>query len=278
MWTSQARTSPENSDCQSSSMISRRLKTWPGRSASSHGPGTRAGQVDRLAADGDQVAGEIDRDLAGLDRARAALDGRGAVELAAAELGADAAEQLADAERLGDVVVGADLEADDLVDLGVLRGQEDDRSGCGRERPGRGRGRFGQHHDVEDQEVERDLAVAELVAGIVAVGREDDREALLLERVANRLADRRLVVGHEDPSTAHIDLIIRSLHCQDGGSGSLCSRYRRRGRSAARSTTRKVLPALLGVDADLAAHHVDHPLRDRRPRPKPSRSSEPLPR
>ena len=34
MWTSQARTSPRNSDCQSSSMISRRLKTWPGRSAS----------------------------------------------------------------------------------------------------------------------------------------------------------------------------------------------------------------------------------------------------
>jgi hypothetical protein len=37
-----------------------------------------------------------------------------------------AADELGDAERLGDVVVRAGLEADDLVELGVLRGEHQD--------------------------------------------------------------------------------------------------------------------------------------------------------
>ena len=41
----------------------------------------------------------------------------------AAQHGLHAADELGDAEGLGDVVVGAGLEADDLVELGVLRGE-----------------------------------------------------------------------------------------------------------------------------------------------------------
>src|SRR5262249_54002614 len=52
------------------------------------------------------------------------------------------------------------------------------------------------HHDVQDQEVE--AAVLDLALGLLAVGGEGDVEALLLERVADRLADRRLVVDDQD--------------------------------------------------------------------------------
>ena len=45
----------------------------------------------------------------------------------------DPAHQLAQPERLGQVVVGAELEADDLVDLVVARRQDEDRHlGAGR--------------------------------------------------------------------------------------------------------------------------------------------------
>ena len=79
-------------------------------------------------------------------------DAARAVELAAAELGADAAEQLADAEGLGHVVVGADLEADDLVDLGVLRRQQDDRDGAAAADVAADvEAAAARHHDVEDE-------------------------------------------------------------------------------------------------------------------------------
>src|SRR6478752_3879818 len=45
----------------------------------------------------------------------------------AAEQGPHARAELPDRERLGDVVVGAELEADDLVELVVAGGQHDDR-------------------------------------------------------------------------------------------------------------------------------------------------------
>ena len=47
--------------------------------------------------------------------------GAGAVAARAPQHGLHAADELGDAEGLGDVVVGAGLEADDLVELGVLR-------------------------------------------------------------------------------------------------------------------------------------------------------------
>ncbi len=102
------------------------------------------------------------------------------VELAAAELGAHAADQLADRERLGDVVVGADLEADDLVHLGVLGGQEDDRNrAAGAHVAADVEAGLAGHHDVEDQEVEVDLAL-KLRVGVVAVLGHRDLEAFLV--------------------------------------------------------------------------------------------------
>jgi hypothetical protein len=143
----------------------------------------------------------VDLDGAGFDLDR--LGQRRAVELAAAQLGAHAAEQLAHREGLGDVVVGADLEPDDLVDLGVLGGQEDDRHGAARAHvaadvePARPR-----HHDVEDEQVVGD-AVADPLGRLVAARRRGHLEALLGEGVADRVAHRGLVVGDQDAAAAH---------------------------------------------------------------------------
>ena len=47
--------------------------------------------------------------------------------LGPAQVGADTGKQLARAERLGDVVVGSDLESEHHVDLVVLRAEDDHR-------------------------------------------------------------------------------------------------------------------------------------------------------
>ena len=111
----------------------------------------------------------------------------------------DPGRELAQAERLGDVVVGAELQADDLVELGVLGGQHDDRHA-----------RFGAddaadldarqlgQHQVEQDEV-RALGT-ELGQGLAAVGGGDDPESVGFERVDQRLAQGGLVVDDEDRS------------------------------------------------------------------------------
>jgi hypothetical protein len=154
------------------------------------------------------VACEIDPHRAGLDPLALARR-RGPVELSPTELGAHAAQQLSDRERLGDVVVGTDLQADDLVDLGVLGGQQDDRHRAPRAHiaadvePASSR-----HHDVEDQEVEAGSVDAQLAVGVGAVLSQGDVEALLLERVAHRITNRGLVVGDQDPAVGHLDHAI----------------------------------------------------------------------
>ena len=90
-----------------------------------------------------------------------AAAGIGEVAVRAAQQRLDPAHQLAQAERLGQVVVGAELEADDLVDLVVARRQDQDRH------LGAGGADAAQHleavdagqADVEDHEV-RGLGVA----------------------------------------------------------------------------------------------------------------------
>ncbi|KAG1257630.1 hypothetical protein G6F65_015840 [Rhizopus arrhizus] len=75
---------------------------------------------------------------------------------AAAQHGLDAGHQLFGRERLGDVVVGAGLQAVHLVLLGTLGGQHDDRDGAGAlvvaqlARHGQA-GRAGQHPIQQDQ-------------------------------------------------------------------------------------------------------------------------------
>src|SRR6185312_14730288 len=85
------------------------------------------GQVERGAALGGDVGGGVDRDVADLDGGGGGRGGRrrrGAVA-GAAQHGPDAGDQLGHAERLHEVVVGAQLEADDAVGLEAAGGEHD---------------------------------------------------------------------------------------------------------------------------------------------------------
>ena len=117
----------------------------------------------------------------------------------AAQHGADAAAQLRQPERLGDVVVGAGLEPLDGVGLAVERGQHDDRHDVAA-RAQRAADVVavgpGPERDVEQDDVEV-LAAGELDRG-VAVGDGLDAVALAREGVRQRVAQRALVVDDED--------------------------------------------------------------------------------
>ena len=120
------------------------------------------------------------------------------VAVRAPQEGLDPAHQLAQPERLGQVVVGAELEADDLVDLVVARGQDEDRHlGAGRAQaaedleavdPGQ--------PDVEDDEVGR--LVRGDVQALLARAGDGDLVPLLLEGVLDPASDGVLVFDDED--------------------------------------------------------------------------------
>ena len=102
---------------------------------------------------GDHPPLEVDLDVVELEDARARLRaGRPAQD------GADAGGQLVGVERLGDVVVGAEVEALGLVGGRALRGQQDDR-----DRPALAQLAHDLdavevgHHDVEQHDVRADL-------------------------------------------------------------------------------------------------------------------------
>ena len=174
------------------------MKTWPGwrmRNASSSNAFGLIG--DDLAVAQQAMAAEI-----GLDRPE--IDDRRRPSTATAwsdrrKQRADPGGQLAQAERLGHVVVGAELEPDDLVELGVLGRQHDDRhAGLGPDDPADLDPRQLGEHQVEQDEV-RALG-PEPDQRLAAVGGGDDPESVGLERVDQRLAKGRLVVDDEDRS------------------------------------------------------------------------------
>ena len=172
-------------------------------------PELDAGQGDRHAVAGDLVPVEVDDQVAVDERrARGRVRGR---RSRAAEDRLDPEDELGRAERLGQVVVGAVLQARDPVERGASRRQDEDRGGGGLvvapdgpdDRPPVEL----REHEVEDDEgrpvafdrVERSRAVrgghhAEAVAlevgahepddlGVVV----DDQDRSLRERCAGRV-------------------------------------------------------------------------------------------
>jgi hypothetical protein len=148
---------------------------------------------ERHAVPEDTTAGQIDGEVAERDR-RQALGGH---LLEPAEERPDAGGELAQAEGLRHVVVGAELQPDDLVDLRALRGQHDDRDA-----------RFLAHdpadldaaelrqHQVEHDEVR--ALLAESLQRLPPVGGGHDPEAVGLQRLGQRFAESCLVVDDED--------------------------------------------------------------------------------
>jgi hypothetical protein len=154
------------------------------------------GQLERLAGERGDPGGRIDVHVADRDRGgrgRRAGRGRGP-----AQHGADARDQLGHAERLHQVVVGAELESDHTVGLLAAGGQHDDRHL---------RGRADYPADVaavgvRQAQVEQDdvgFVAAHRFEAVGARAGDADLVALALERRAQRIGDRRLVLDHRHP-------------------------------------------------------------------------------
>ena len=114
-------------------------------------------------------------------------------------MGADPRQQLAWPERLGDVVVGADLETEHDVDLIVLRTQDDHRH------PMAGAADLAAHveagevgkHEIEDDDVRmKDLEACQCLGRAL---RFLNGVALALACETHRPADECVVVDHQHP-------------------------------------------------------------------------------
>ena len=153
------------------------------------------GQLDRIAVDGDARGARVDPHGPDFDVGRGMAGG-------AAHQRAQARQQFFGVERLGDVIVGAGVEARDLVAPAVARGEDKDRKHLARLAPA-----F-QHGDavelgkpeVEHNRVVR-FGVAEEVT-FLAVGRGIDDIAGIAQRLF-QLALQILVVFHKQ--NAHIN-------------------------------------------------------------------------
>ena len=109
------------------SISTSRVSTRPAFvSRSSSSSNSLSGSATEFAADEHLVAVGVEAHVADLEDVGGGRSPRSA-DRDPAQRGAHTGDQLAQPERLGHVVVGADLEADHRVDLGVARGHHDDR-------------------------------------------------------------------------------------------------------------------------------------------------------
>ena len=207
---------------------------------------------------GDHAPLEVDLDVVEADHARAGLSAGGA-----ADDGPHARGELVGVERLGDVVVRAEVEALRLVGGRALGGEQDHRH----------RAPLAQlphhldpvqvrHDDVQQDDVRADLlGLGQRV--LAAVGGHD-AEALLRERDADELRDARFVVCDEDERLgAHASHLPIGVSVRPGG----CRREwvpvttcppvphgrARRGRSAGGRRHRRNLDVDVDIRAGLGA-------------------------
>ncbi len=152
-------------------------------------------QLHGLAPYLDRPPWEIDHDVAAVDQLVAATGQVG--RRRTPEKRADATSELADRERLRDVVVRAELETEDLVELVVAGGQHDDRDGALRaQAPADLEPVHSRQHDVEDDEV--DVLLAKAAERLVPIPRLDDAVPIPLEWIREQGLDGVLVVHEED--------------------------------------------------------------------------------
>ena len=139
-----------------------------------------AGQVEAQVGEGERLVGVV---LVGYD---------------APQQRAQPGQQLLQRERLGEVVVGAGVEALDPVTDGVAGGQHQDGYVVpgGAQRPGGLDAVEPGHHHVHHDDVRADPADPGQRLG--PVGRQRDGVPVELERPPQRLPDRLVVVDDED--------------------------------------------------------------------------------
>ena len=158
------------------------------------------GQRHIAAAHGGAVRRRVEADLA-------ELDDRGGLLFAGvpAQDRLDPQDDLARAERLGDVVVGAELEADDAVELLALRGQHDERQAGGRgvalEQARELEAVEARQHQIEDDEVGE--TAANRLESAVAPAFDRHSEAGALEVELQHFGDVRLVFDDQNARRDH---------------------------------------------------------------------------
>ena len=153
-------------------------------------------QVDLVLAAPHGSRAQVDPDVVDLEPGAARLGRRPAQERPYP------GQELRGAERLRQVVVGAEVERGDLVLLGVAHRQHEDRHRA--EPPDLPAG--GEPVDVRQVEVEHDevgLAVADRADRGAPVGRRRDAEVAGEQRPLHRAEDLGLVVDDEDRRVAH---------------------------------------------------------------------------
>src|SRR5512140_2165235 len=151
------------------------------------------GQRELFVADARLVLGEIE-----LKVAHSELRDRPArIELAPAEQRPNPRHQLGYGERLAHVVVRADLQPENTVELAVFRRQHQDRHRAFiSQSPADLDSGEPRQHQVEDEQIVRPRTG--LLERSVAVVDRLDLEALGLQRVLDRLGDCRLVLDDQD--------------------------------------------------------------------------------
>ncbi len=165
--------------------------------------------LGRFAIDGHTVADGIEQQPADLDR-RLAVAGPGT-----AQHGLEAGHQLTRREGLGDVVVGADFQALDLVVLFTLGGEHDDRDIAGQLVALEPAGQFdaagaGQHPVEQDQ---IGFAVDDHGVGLLGILRLQALVTGHLQGHRNHLADRCFVIDDQDVLANHGPASVRSTVC-----------------------------------------------------------------
>jgi hypothetical protein len=155
-------------------------------------------QRHRPAGDSHLAGGRIDGHVPGAQRHGAlAVAGPGPAQHAA-----HPGDELAGAERLDDVVVGAQLQADDPVRLVALGGQHDDRGRVlGADLAAHLQAIHTRQHQIQDDQV-RDVGAEGRQRGRAVLGRLD-AITLTFQVVLHDLADGRFVIDDQDPFPGH---------------------------------------------------------------------------
>ena len=175
-----------------------------------------ARQLDLLAVHARVPARGIDGQALHRDRPRVVADRRcrAGERARAAQQRADARDELADAERLGQVVVGAALESEDLVGFLAPRREHEDRHvAVGRVAPdgaADGDAVESRQHQIEDHEIER--LGARQAQPFVAVADRDGLQSLEREVQRDEVADVGLVLDHQHPRARRVGPALVRFH------------------------------------------------------------------
>ena len=150
------------------------------------------------AGEGDAARAALGFAGGGVEGEIGAAEDGGAGDIAAAGDGADAGEEDVEGEGLGEVVVGAGVEAGDDVEVGVAGGEHQDGRAVARlaEAFGDGEAVEAGEHDVEDDDVEG-VGEGEGEA-VCAVGGDDCGMAFFFEATLEEAGEARFVFDDED--------------------------------------------------------------------------------